>query len=247
MRKFLILISIMFTILYSIILGGDTPFPSPNQIALINQFGKEFGNIANHLEFSNNSKAEYSYEIYENYFLYNDEKDYLFYKHMIPEEYLLTFLIYTKDNKDLRPLIYAMMKHETINFTSYVNTNKNSSIDKGPLMLNSANLKNNYFMRTYGPEQSEIEALGLNIENKIEKYNYYMIICINLITAHLHRYKDPNTDKTIFKALQAYNGGEVVHTKHASPRKIYLTKAYANKILNIYRETIKEYNNFINL
>jgi len=137
-------------------------------------------------------------------FIYNESKESVFtiptrndfyeefFKDNIPEEYCDAFLYYTKEDPSIRPYFYSIMVHESGNFTSFVNENKNGSIDYGPSQLNSDNLKNEYFMYLYEPKDKSM----IN-----SKYTYYMVITINfymdLVAKHGQEY-----------ALYAYNGGE---------------------------------------
>lgn len=195
-------------------------------------------NITNLLQDKND--FVYSKEIYNKYFERVDEKDYNFYKNLIPEEYLTIFLLYTKDDPEFRLMIYSIMKHESIDFLEYINKNSNHSIDYGPMMLNSRNLNNEKFMNLYAPNKQIFIDMGYNLSNQIDLYNYYIAICINLFKDHLNRYEKYN-DKTTFMALQAYNGGEGVHSKYASWGKKYRTAKYAEKILSIYSEIKEKY------
>lgn len=201
-------------------------------------------------EVDTSDEIKYSLNVYQKIYELENSLDYQFFKDKIPEEYLTTFLLYTRNNKNLRLLVYSMMKHETQNFTAYINTNNgNRSVDHGPMMLNSNNLKNSWFMELYGVNEEELKKLGFDIKyNEIDKYNYYMIIGINLIVSHLQRYHIEGTSyrNTIFKALQAYNGGEKVHTPYVSKRTLRMTISYARKILSIYYSTSENYSNFIN-
>lgn len=154
-----------------------------------------------------------------------------FFKNNIPEEYCDAFLYYTKNDPSIRPYFYSIMVHESGNFTSFVNKNKNGSVDYGPSQLNSDNLKNEYFMYLYEPKDKSM----IN-----SKYTYYMVITINfyidLVAKHGKEY-----------ALYAYNGGErcVKLIKNNSKETKYTSllnnvKAYNTNVNKLISKTLKQ-------
>ena len=150
-----------------------------------------------------------------------------FYKTHIPSEYADAFLYYTKDINEIDPKFriefYSIMFHESGNFRSFVNKNKNGSYDYGPSQLNSKNIENKRFMTAFTPkDKSHITS----------KYCLYMIISINF-------YWDLKNTWSNY-ALYAYNGGpkaaRIIKNNIQDPR-------YANLVKNVKRYNYSVRNN----
>ena len=169
--------------------------------------------------------------------IYKD-KDYYFYKDIMPREFLEVFLLSTEGIEEKRILIYSMMIVESMGFKEYQNTNGNHSTDHGPLMLNSKNIECTNFNSKFFPKNDFIKRLKeSNTENL---HVLYTAACINLLKAHLNMY---NGD--VKKSLKAYNGGPKVNKKR------YLgtildkkTTRYYNKCMVVYNRVKAKYNNF---
>lgn len=142
-----------------------------------------------------------------------------FYKTHIPAEYADAFLYYTRDINKIDPKFriefYSIMFHESGNFKSFVNKNKNGSYDYGPSQLNSRNIENKHFMKIFTPkDKSHITS----------KYCLYMVITINFYWDLKKTWSD--------YALYAYNGGpkaaRIMKYNIQDPR-------YANLVKNVKR------------
>lgn len=173
--------------------------------------------------------------------IYKD-KDYYFYKDIMPREFLEVFLLSTEEMKEKRILIYSMMIVESMGFKEYQNTNDDHSTDHGPLMLNSKNIECTNFNSKFFPKNDFIIKLK---ESNIEDLNVlYTAACINLLRAHLNMY-----DGDVKKTLKAYNGGPKVNKKkYLGTTLDKKTTRYYNKCMVVYNKVKVKYNdfNFIN-
>lgn len=192
----------------------------------------------------NNENEIYDKSTYAEYFKLMNKEEWEFYSKLIPEEFMVSFMYFTKDKPYLRPLVYAIMKHESINFLEFTNINKNGTIDHGPMMLNSSNLNNDLFMKLYSPDKDLIKNMGYDINDQIGKYNFYIGISINLLVDLIEKYTERGNSNPITLALRAYNGGENVNTYRASSYKVAKTTRYAKKVLSIYFSTLNQYDSF---
>jgi hypothetical protein len=139
-------------------------------------------------------KWNVSYDISKmsKYILSDEELEEQFYLNVIPKEYGDAFLYYSRDRKEMRPYFYALMVHESNNFTAFVNKNKDGSYDYGPSQLNSNNIKNEKFRNWYNPkDESHITS----------KYCFYMVMTMNFYWDLVNKYGYDY-------AFYAYNGGE---------------------------------------
>lgn len=193
----------------------------------------------------NDEETIYNKNIYAEYFKTFNKNEWDFYSNLIPEEFMVSFMYFTKDRPDLRALVYAIMKHESINFAEFINLNNNGTTDHGPMMLNSDNLNNELFMKLYSPDKRIIESMGYNINEDNGKYNFYISISINLLFDLIDKYTIRGKQYPIKLALRAYNGGESVNTSRASSYRVQKTTRYAKKVLSIYYTTLSQYNQFI--
>jgi len=159
------------------------------------------------------------------YTISNDEiltKTYLnFLKETIPEEFIDDFYEYTKDDIDSGVELIAMAQHESQWIHMISNVNNNGSIDLGPLMLNSYNIKNDTFMDQFSPKNVNFSS----------EYNQYMVVCINF-------YRSLKSEiESVWLTLQVYNGGRrVLRADHST--KLY--KQTANYADIVYKK-IKNY------
>lgn len=157
-------------------------------------------------------KWNVSYDISKmsNYILSDEELEEQFYLNAIPKEYGDAFLYYSRNRKEMRPYFYALMVHESNNFTSFVNKNKDGSFDYGPSQLNSNNIKSENFRKWYNPkDESHITS----------KYCFYMVMTMNFYWDLVNKYGYDY-------AFYAYNGGEktVKLIKNKSSRYASLIK-----------------------
>jgi hypothetical protein len=110
----------------------------------------------------------------------------------MPKEFGDAFLYYTRTKKEIRLAFFSLMVHESGNFTSMKNVNRDGSIDYGPSQLNSNNMRNKQFQKWYRPkDESHITT----------KYCFYMVETINFYWDLYNKHGD----KYVFIA---YNGGE---------------------------------------
>lgn len=243
---FLLLSVLVFNIIFiQSTFGGDVDNSvriAANKNDIMNQLISNKKHLLASIDLDNEEKI-YSTNIYKSYFKELDSKDWEFYSNLIPEEFMVSFMYYTRNNKEMRALIYAIMKHESLNFLEFTNINHNGSIDHGPMMINSVNLKNDYFMELYAPNKEVLSKMGFNLESIDGIYNYYIGIGCNLIFSHIEKYIKRGSKTPIKDALRAYNGGERVNTIYASQARYRKTTAYAKRVLSIYYETLREYKN----
>lgn len=183
-------------------------------------------------------------EIYKKYFANVDPVAYEFYSQRIPEEYLVIFMYFTKDRKELRELVYAVMRHESINFKAFVHHNKNGSTDYGPMMLNSRNIESKDFMRKYSSNKEKLLKMGFDLKTQHGKYNYYTSICINFLAYLVKKYEKEGRSGAAWFALRAYNAGESSNTTRGSKARIKKGTIYANTVWNIYLKTQKDMQKF---
>lgn len=146
----------------------------------------------------------------------------------IPAKFVTPFFEFTKDNKNLGLEILGIAKHES-NWKWFVGKrNANGSIDLGPLMLNSFNIENESFMKSFASNCEEY---------KNDTDIYFMLICINY-------YKSLRKDFGPFSALQIYNGGWRTVRKNCPSKLKETVVLYANtvyKYINQYTDDYKVY------
>lgn len=167
--------------------------------------------------------------------------DFEFYKNRIPEEYLESFLKATDNLKEYRKVLYAMMLLESQHFTAYESKpNNNGTVDYGPLMMNSSNIKNPEFRKLYFPKEEFF--VGLTNTNR-EDYVVYMIGCINLFKDHINKY-------SLNDSIRAYNAGprilKATHWNNRVARSFsYLkrVKYYLNIVEDEYNIHLDHVNN----
>lgn len=194
----------------------------------------------------NDTEKVYSIETYKAYFQAFDSVDYNFFSERIPEEFLLCFMYYTKDNKNMRNMIYSIMKHESQNFSSYINDrNANGTSDHGPMMLNSSNIKNGRFMIKFQKDREMMEKMGYDMKTKNGLLNWYTAIGIKMYINLVQRYEKQKKNDPMWYALRAYNAGESVNKVYASKTRRGKADIYAAKVIYIYRDTNKIKNNYI--
>ena len=202
-------------------------------------------NNLSEIDLDDTSKV-YSETVLKAYFQAFDSVDYNFFAEKIPEEYLLTFMYFTKDRKNIRNMIYAIMKHESQSFTSYINDrNSNGTSDHGPMMLNSANIKNGRFMIKFQPDREMMEKWGYDMTTKKGLLNWYTAIGIKMYINLVERYEKQQKNDPMWYALRAYNAGESVNKPYASKIRRGKADIYAAKVIYIYRNTNKTKNNYI--
>lgn len=146
----------------------------------------------------------------------------------IPAKFVTPFYEFTKDNKNLGLEVLGIAKHES-NWKWFVGKrNANGSIDLGPLMLNSFNIENESFMKSFARNCEEY---------KNDTDIYFMLICINY-------YKSLREDFGPFSALQIYNGGWRTVRKNCPSKLKETVVLYANtvyKYINQYTDDYKVY------
>lgn len=146
----------------------------------------------------------------------------------IPAKFVTPFYEFTKDNKNLGLEVLGIAKHES-NWKWFVGKrNANGSIDLGPLMLNSFNIENESFMKSFASNCEEY---------KNDTDIYFMLICINY-------YKSLREDFGPFSALQIYNGGWRTVRKNCPSKLKETVVLYANtvyKYINRYSDDYKVY------
>ena len=241
-----ILLFIIITILFNknSITAGDYSISKVSARNFTSEIKSSLADISYNLIDIDNSKYIYHKEIYKKYFQITSSLDYEFYSQRIPEEYLVSFLYFTKDNVHLRELVYSIMKHESMNFQIYSNKNRNGTSDHGPMMLNSRNIKNKNFMKNYKNHKEIIEKMGEDISTEVGRFNYYNAICINMITYLVKKYEREGRSGAAWFALRAYNAGESSNTKYGNISKIRRGTYYANTVWNLYHKTLNDMNNF---
>lgn len=159
----------------------------------------------------------------ENYLYYE------FVKSSIPEKFVDPFYEKTVDRKNLGLELIGMGYHESGWKVFRGPTNKDGSVDIGPLMLNSNNIKNKEFMQYFGYDCSQY-ANDLDI--------YYMTICINF-------YASIRLEYGPYIALQIYNGGyRILRARPHSKLKVAVTK-YANLCYNHINKYEKDYKKYV--
>lgn len=113
-----------------------------------------------------------------------------FYRENIPEEFFDVFWYYTKERPELRPSIYAIMKHESGNFrwTEYGRRNHDGSRDYTVMQVNSNNLKNKMFVKRYSAKDKshiksyydEVVVMGINYFYELyDRYGENAYACYN--------------------------------------------------------------------
>lgn len=244
MKKFIFLLSIWAICSLTIpqIIIGRNNYLEKNILKNdIQEMSSDLNNNIYNLMNISDKNIIYSKEKYLEYFKSVEKEDYEYFSQRIPEEYLFSFLYFTRNNSNLRNLVYAIMRHESINFTEYTNHNIDGSIDHGPMMLNSRNVQNQKFMNLFSPNIQKIEKLGMDIHNNsIDKYNYYISICINYISYLVNRYENEGRNSPMWFALRAYNAGERINTIYASDRRLRKSTNYANKVYKILKQIQNE-------
>lgn len=159
-----------------------------------------------------------------------------FYKQNIPPQYSEAFLKATENHKDLRMILFAMMRLETQEFTHYVSrrTNDNGTMDYGPLMLNSANLKSEDFRKKYFPSSDFFDEFDFsNLTEEEIRYNIYMVACVNLFIAHMKTYSNHVRWEQIMKSVKAYNAGPKVLRQTQGKAVRRANSYYQNVVKNI--------------
>lgn len=192
----------------------------------------------NAVSISNNLKSEL--EKHEDYMFLNwnipitiVDMNIEFYKQSIPEAYAETFLKATESRPDLRMVLFAMMRLETQEFTHYVShkPNDNGTMDYGPLMLNSDNIKSEEFRNKYYPKDDFWTDLDLsNLTDEEFTYNVYMVACVNLFIAHMKTYEKGPRWEQLMKSIKAYNAGPKV-LRQKTGKAVRRANAYYNKIV----------------
>lgn len=170
---------------------------------------EEFVDIKN--QYTRHWTVSYDYESISNWLLPTEMIEEQFYLERIPAEYADAFLYYTTNRESMRPYFYALMVHESNNFTAFRHKNADGSYDEGPSQLNSKNIANAKFREWYNPkDESHITS----------RYCFYMVMTINFYWDLVNKY---GYDYAFF----AYNGGEktVGMIKNGSSRNASLIKA----------------------
>ena len=158
-----------------------------------------------------------------------EEKTYFdFIKSSIPNKFVKPFYDFTHKNKQLGIELLGTAKHESGWKVFEGPINSNGTRDYGPLMLNSANLENEEFMKSFSENCKQYEY---------DRDIYYMCICINF-------YKSIRTQYGPWCALQIYNGGWRTMRKSCSVDLKRQVIGYANKVyfyINLYESEYKEF------
>lgn len=169
--------------------------------------------------------------------MYKD-KDYYYYKNIMPREFLEVFLLSTENIKHRRILVYSVMIIESMNFSEYYNKNTDDSTDHGPMMLNSKNIECMDFNSKFFPKEDFINRLKES--DLSDNHILYTAASVNLLKAHLEMYKGD-----VKKSLKAYNGGPKVNRKKYQGSLLdRKTTRYYNKCMKVYNRVKADYNNF---
>lgn len=245
MHKKIILFLIIFTIFSKTsITAGDYSIHKVAARNFTNIIRDELSNVSYSLIDINNTELIYSEDIYKKYFQLNDSFDYEFYSQRIPEEYLVSFLYFTRNAIHLRELVYSIMKHESMNFQSFFNKNKNGTTDHGPMMLNSSNINSENFMRRYDSNKEIIKNMGFDLTTESGLFNFYNSICINMVNYLVKKYEREGRSGAAWFALRAYNAGESSNTKKGNIYRIRRGTVYANTVWKLYHQTLDDMNRF---
>lgn len=146
----------------------------------------------------------------------------------VPEKYLGAFMYYTEGKSDndtlnLRIQILALGSLETGWKPLVSRANKNGSVDKGYLQLNSYNINDDWFMYRFGPNEKDLYKYNINDEEEL-----YLITCINFYKALRKLYGDD--------AAYCYNCGETRYRRGQIPKASYNYKknmaTYVTKIIS---------------
>lgn len=162
-----------------------------------------------------------------------DESDYkTLISEYVPEKYVEAFYYYTQcdtvnKTNNLRLQILAVGEHETGWKPLTSKKNKNGSVDKGYLQLNSDNIKDDWFMWRFGPSINDSYSYDASDELEI-----YLIICIKLYKSLYLKYGD--------NATYCYNGGEGRYLRGRLPYSTYIYKKNVNEKLNQIKERLEE-------
>ena len=177
-----------------------------------------------------NSKVELAKIVFRNEIEKEvEEKTYFeFIKETIPAKFVEPFYDFTCKNKTLGIELLGTAKHESGWKVFEGPINSNGTRDYGPLMLNSANLENEEFMKSFSENCKQYEY---------DRDIYYMCICINF-------YKSIRSQYGPWCALQIYNGGWRTMRKSCSTNLKKQVIGYANKVysyINSYESEYKEF------
>lgn len=150
----------------------------------------------------------------------------------VPEKYLDAFYYYTAcdtatKTNNLRLQILAVGEHETGWKPLTSKKNKNGSVDKGYLQLNSDNIKDDWFMWRFGPRENDEYQY-----NKEDELELYLITCIKLYKSLYLKYGD--------NATYCYNGGEGRYLRHRLPYSTFIYKKSVNEKLNQIKDRLDE-------
>lgn len=150
----------------------------------------------------------------------------------VPEKYLDAFYYYTAcdtvtKTNNLRLQLLAVGEHETGWKPLTSKKNKNGSVDKGYLQLNSDNIKNDWFMWNFGPKEEDEYQY-----DKEDDLELYLITCIKLYKSLYLKYGD--------NAAYCYNGGEGRYLRHKLPYSTFIYKKCVNEKLNIIKNRLDE-------
>jgi hypothetical protein len=177
-----------------------------------------------------NSKIELAKIVFKNEIEKEvEEKTYFeFIEETIPAKFVKPFYDFTHENKKLGIELLGTAKHESGWKVFKGPINSNGTRDYGPLMLNSANLENEEFMKSFSKNCKQYEY-DIDI--------YYMCICINF-------YKSIRTQYGPWCALQIYNGGWRTMRKSCPENLKRQVIGYANKVYSYINSYESEYKDF---
>ena len=147
----------------------------------------------------------------------------------IPAKYINSFMYYTEGKSDndtlnLRISILALGILETGWKPLVSKPNKNGSVDKGYLQLNSFNIKDKWFMNRFGPNKNDIYKYDTEDEEEL-----YLITCIKFYKALRNLYGDD--------AAYCYNCGEARYRRGQIPSASY---NYKKKMSRYVSDIISE-------
>ena len=150
----------------------------------------------------------------------------------IPNEYLETFLYYTR-SEEMKALRFHFMAIADIEsnwvWMRSFQPNRDGSLDLGPMGLNSNNIKNSDFMNRYAPK----DLTHIHNENQL-----YMVTCMNYF---YNLYKNRGLGEDAFYAYNTgignYLRGHIPDiTRRYRRRSIEGIERYLNQTMDVYTE-----------
>lgn len=196
----------------------------------INQMNNKFNNKEKYVKVEVKLEdvfEKYKYEIDKN----TKREIYVeFIESVVPEKFVKPFYEMTRDNINIGMELLGIGLHESEWKYFVGKKNKNGSVDLGPLMLNSYNINDSWFIEKYGK--------GLD-SYKYDNDIYYMVLCINF-------WKSLRNTYGVYNALQVYNGGPRVMYKNVNYTLKQTVKKYANTVCEKINILVEDYNNKYN-